>query len=433
MHAQFFPKWFPKSLPKSLHPDANQDPVIKTTKHPLSSFSLLHYVNRLCLLIMLVGLGVILSPHSAYAACSNPAGEEGEQVFNSTYRNMQFCNGTDWIAMGYVRGPGIACAAPWGGTIDSGAEVIAFENATVPFGNVCNGETRICDEGSLSGSFTNQTCSVSAADSTPDPFNFSNQTNVARNSLITSNTVTISGLTVSSPVSISGQGSPEFRIDGGSWTTSGIITNGQTLQLRLTSSSSYYTTFSATVDVGGTTDNWTVRTLSNDPCDGSPSIGTVCLDSSVYAGISPDGNARMFTTPSDAGQMQGFVNNTNPETNIDRCVSTQSYCITGESNTNDLATRSYPVYTAARYCRNLVAHGKSDWYLPARNELGVLFNNRTAIGGFVTSSGGFDRIYWSSSERESEGYIIHTDFTRSSLLFSNSSGDNNFNVRCVRK
>lgn len=199
MHAQFFATWFPQSLPKwilafarmtkkgsgmtansagmtekgcqsdftfkPLHPDANQDPVIKTTKHPLSSFSLLYYVNKLCLLIMLVGLGVILSPNSAYAACSNPAGVEGEQVFNSTYRNMQFCNGTDWIAMGYVRGPGIACAAPWGGTIDSGAEVIAFENATVPFGNVCNGETRICDEGSLSGSFTNQTCTVATSSS----------------------------------------------------------------------------------------------------------------------------------------------------------------------------------------------------------------------------------------------------------------------------
>jgi hypothetical protein len=36
----------------------------------------------------------------ARAACSNPAGAEGNQVYNTTYHVMQFCNGTDWVAMG---------------------------------------------------------------------------------------------------------------------------------------------------------------------------------------------------------------------------------------------------------------------------------------------------------------------------------------------
>lgn len=43
-------------------------------------------------LFMLFLLG--LSP--AQAACSDPAGEEGEVMYNTTYKTVQFCDGTDW-------------------------------------------------------------------------------------------------------------------------------------------------------------------------------------------------------------------------------------------------------------------------------------------------------------------------------------------------
>ena len=49
-------------------------------------------------------------------------------------------------------------------------------------------------------------------------------------------------------------------------------------------------------------------------------------------------------------------------------------------------------FDAARYCDVLSVNGKTDWYLPARNELSILWENRTAIGGFVPT------MYWSSSE-----------------------------------
>ncbi|PIZ30938.1 MAG: hypothetical protein COY40_03360 [Alphaproteobacteria bacterium CG_4_10_14_0_8_um_filter_53_9] len=38
-------------------------------------------------------------PALAHAACSNPTGDEGTQVYNSTFKVMQFCNGTDWVSM----------------------------------------------------------------------------------------------------------------------------------------------------------------------------------------------------------------------------------------------------------------------------------------------------------------------------------------------
>ena len=35
----------------------------------------------------------------AQADCVNPAGIEGEQVYNSTHKTMQFCDGTNWYSM----------------------------------------------------------------------------------------------------------------------------------------------------------------------------------------------------------------------------------------------------------------------------------------------------------------------------------------------
>jgi prepilin-type N-terminal cleavage/methylation domain-containing protein len=47
---------------------------------------------------------------------------------------------------------------------------------------------------------------------------------------------------------------------------------------------------------------------------------------------------------------------------------------------------------AARLCNDLVLNGYSDWYLPARNELVVLYDNKDDIGGFSAAT------YWSSTD-----------------------------------
>jgi hypothetical protein len=101
-----------------------------------------------------------------------------------------------------------------------------------------------------------------AIDTTPNSFTFTDQTLVPPNDLITSNAVTITGINTGTPVSVSGAGSPQISIAGGAWATSGTITSGQTLVVRLTSSSSLLTAHTATVNVGGVTDVWSVTTRS---------------------------------------------------------------------------------------------------------------------------------------------------------------------------
>jgi len=106
--------------------------------------------------------------------------------------------------------------------------------------------------------------SGAAVDDTPDAFNFTDQTDVALNTLTESNTITIDGITGSVAVSISGDGSPQLRINGGSWVTSGNISDGQTLQLRLTSDNNFASMLSAVVTVGTLSDQWDVTTVAQD-------------------------------------------------------------------------------------------------------------------------------------------------------------------------
>jgi hypothetical protein len=272
-----------------------------------------------------------------------------------------------------------------------------------------------------------------SADTTPDAFSFTDQTGVATSTLISSNTINITGITGSVSVSISGDGSPEFSINGGGWTTSGAITNGQSLQLRLTSNAANSTMNSATVTVGTGSDQWDVTTAGADPCAGSPSPGDVCADGSVYAGLSPDGNVKMYTTAADASSGT-FWNNGNSSGYV---TTSQTSATTGEANTTNLITidsdsvvGGTQPHQAAQLCADSPANGHSDWYLPAQDELNVLYTNKAAIGGFNVSGSFPAGYYWSSSEFGSN-VAWNQRFSDGSQTFNTK--DNGMSVRCVRR
>ena len=71
---------------------------------------------------------------------------------------------------------------------------------------------------------------------------------------------------------------------------------------------------------------------------------------------------------------------------------------TGEQNTADIVAQSgnVAVTSAAVYCSELVSGGQSDWFLPSKDELNLMYTNlhsaSTPLGGFASD------YYWSSSE-----------------------------------
>jgi hypothetical protein len=65
---------------------------------------------------------------------------------------------------------------------------------------------------------------------------------------------------------------------------------------------------------------------------------------------------------------------------------------TGDENTIDIMNGCSEAGIAARLCGDLVLGGYSDWYLPGKDELNLLYINKVAVGGFANS------LYWSSTE-----------------------------------
>ena len=56
--------------------------------------------------IALLITAVLIQPHEALAACSNPAGTAGAVVYNGTHKTFQYCNDTNWVAMNAKPGSG---------------------------------------------------------------------------------------------------------------------------------------------------------------------------------------------------------------------------------------------------------------------------------------------------------------------------------------
>lgn len=180
-------------------------------------------------------------------------------------------------------------------------------------------------------------------------------------------------------------------------------------------------------------------------------IGDTCDDGSIYAGLSPDGNVAMYTTPADAPGSYTWNDGSSNwvDTAMENCVSyspgAQASCRTGEANAAllvGLSGSGTPApYDAAEYCDGLSAHGYSDWYLPALDELNVLYENLVdqngdnTPGGPLGSTYGFNTsgmsAYWASSE-------VNNQYAGAQMFDSGfqSSGEKSYSmvlVRCVRK
>lgn len=63
--------------------------------------------------------------------------------------------------------PAASCTLPFGGSLNSGQSIDAYQASSVPSGSTCVSEIRNCSNGNLSGSFVHGSCSVSAP--TPVP------------------------------------------------------------------------------------------------------------------------------------------------------------------------------------------------------------------------------------------------------------------------
>ena len=154
---------------------------------------------------------------------------------------------------------------------------------------------------------------------------------------------------------------------------------------------------------------------------GCPTMGDLCSDGSYYIGQL--GGNDIYATAAASETSQSWNNGTT------------NWTVTGFTSTTDglsntagltaLADAGAP-YNAAAHCDGLAAHGHSDWYLPAQDELNLFWNGGAPVAGVLTDGS----WYWSSTESGT----LHARIQRFSLGHQNGSlKDSMRPVRCVRR
>ena len=154
-------------------------------------------------------------------------------------------------------------------------------------------------------------------DETPVAFTFTPVTGAEISTLYSSNIVTITGITGLVDISIV---DGEYRINGGAWTsTAGTITNGQTAQVRRTSSASYSTLVTATLTVGTVSGAYNITTRADVAgyeyrlFGYAPGAGDACAQTpGEYVDL---GTLTVYAASPTLGGVTLFYNNTTPLAN----------------------------------------------------------------------------------------------------------------------
>lgn len=381
------------------------------------------YALCLCLLTLL------FAAPAAMAACNTPAGENSQTRYDFVAHKMFVCNGSTWLEIPGGAGGGMGCVLD-GVQVGNGATIDFYSAQT--HAN-CNSVklARTCTDGVLSGSATYQYFACSTIDTTPNAFSFNDVTGASTSTLTTPSpaSITITGIDAPTAVSVSGQGSPQIRINGGSWVTSGTISNGQTLAVRLTSAGSMGVTYTATIDVGGVTDSWTVTTAAADTTPNAFSFNDVTgaalstLTTPSPATVTISGiNASTPVSVSGTGSPQISINGggwttsgsiTNGQTLAVRLTSSASNNTTNTATINvGGVTDSWSVTTVANSNCTLdgvtVLNGNSRTFYsttlpPYGNRCTSYQQTRTCSSGVLSGSASYNRANCTDNCAANEG------------------------------
>lgn len=151
---------------------------------------------------------------------------------------------------------------------------------------------------------------VSAQDNTPESFvDFTDNVDQSVSVVSTSNAQTITTITGNVTVSVTGDGSPEVSINGGTFTSSSTtIQNNQTIRVRLTTSSSTSTTRTATVTIGTVSKTFDAITSASGQGGSGASGGSSNYGVEIY---DTDGST---TVLSPGTRYANFMNDPSPVT-----------------------------------------------------------------------------------------------------------------------
>lgn len=162
---------------------------------------------------------------------------------------------------------------------------------------------------------------------------------------------------------------------------------------------------------------------SNDTTGATKSLFAGTYNGHQYF-TTPGGCSTNVATPACGGGVDSLMlawATTAPESTL--IIQATPNAVDGQAQSATLAT--YATANAAKYCENLSYAGHTDWYLPARQELSLLYQNSPVIGGF-----NYINNYWSSTEY---GMAYAYVFVFNNGYFYNGLKTSSSHVRCVRR
>lgn len=326
----------------------------------------------------------------------------------------------------------IARNGVWGGTTLGG--FTAGDTISLRLTSSASYDTALVATATVGSKTSNPWTVHTASLAGPNAFAFTNVSDAATNWTYTSEAVTLTGFTGTLTATCTGCSAiAQNGVWTGGTTLEGFVA-GNTIAIRQNTATTTGATTQADVTVGSTTSSpWTLTTAT--ACQAGITVGQECPDGTVYAGPSPDGNVPMYTTRCDAGQTwdgsactgtrltKTWNNGTSNWT-----VTGFTSPVTGKANTAGLVALvdAGAPYVAANYCSTLNTGGHTDWYLPSKNELSVLYGNKATIGNFNESGS----VYWAASEYGNGG-AWHQRFSDGVQLYNVASSASL--VRCVRR
>lgn len=284
-------------------------------------------------------------------------------------------------------------------------------------------------------------------DRIPDSFSFLNF-NGGYGLQISSNTFSPIGYDGPLEVSVSGQGSPLFKINNGAWVSSGTINNGDNISLILTNQEQFESSRSAVLTIGDYSTTWS-------PTVGKESLSCITdLDSDGYISSScaqyPMGNAT-FEGHLDANDNNATITvDMSCVFNNDKSGCLSNYVVDGcgsgtvldigtglcwQRNFGSGGQRNWT--NAKSYCDSLVLGGHSDWYLPSRQEFETIVDlTRTAPHIAGGNNNKFTSVvssyYWTKTTygpSTTNAFYVRLDYGTSSV----TSKTNGYYVACVRR
>lgn len=156
-----------------------------------------------------------------------------------------------------------------------------------------------------------------------------------------------------------------------------------------------------------------------------PNVGDVCADGSLFAGFMLYNKSfcePLYVTDDNQSTASQWKNATGTDD-----ISPDDH-VNGKVNAAG-RTGSISDFQAFDLCESNTYHGKSDWYLPARTELNLLWLNRAEIN--AGAAGNFtENSYWSSTEYNTSN--ARNQSFEDGRQYRNLK-TNSYDIRCVRR